>query len=87
LLSGRVIHYTSEELVWECRILRICECGLYDHDAGLAKAQFEKQMAKRDVRWMASLWHKVVSTFTTLNLTFEDDKFLALSGIAEQLIG
>lgn len=101
LLSGRVIHYTSEELVWECRETRACECGLNDEDAGLAKAQFEKRvrtvnnyptstlrghLKKDQIQSVTRGWHDIISTYTTLNLTFDDDIFPALSGIARELI-
>ncbi|KAK5117737.1 hypothetical protein LTR85_008712 [Meristemomyces frigidus] len=36
LLSPRVLHYTSEEIVWECLGMTSCECGTMDRFVGSA---------------------------------------------------
>jgi hypothetical protein len=87
LLSARVLHYTSEEFVWECKTLRKSECSGGLFDAGSSKAQYEDmcQSYSPDCGEISS-WHTLISAYTTLSLTYDKDRLPAFSGIAKQLV-
>ncbi|KAF1954285.1 HET-domain-containing protein, partial [Byssothecium circinans] len=75
LLSARIIYFTKNEIMWECRQLRTCECLAGDIlqpslDSGLPTLQ---------------TWQKFVDRYTSLCLTKATDRLPALSGIAEQM--
>jgi Heterokaryon incompatibility protein (HET) len=87
LLARRIIHFSSEELIWECRTKEDCECGgksnYFDEiHFGSEKARFENMRLKGRYN---DQWHELVQVYTMLDLSFEDDRLPALSGIASQL--
>ncbi|KAF2665591.1 HET-domain-containing protein [Microthyrium microscopicum] len=87
LLSRRTIHFTREELVWECREGQSCECrnatryrdksAIYDYIQGIA-----------DVSPYGFLnnWNTIVREYGSLGLTYSEDRLPALSSIAKFFI-
>jgi hypothetical protein len=91
LLSRRIVFFENDELVWECRAKRTCECG------GLDNYQNESWGSERPLsishKFMQSsqeeiyAWWKyyVLEEYTKLSITFGADKLPALSGIASKV--
>lgn len=93
LLSNRLLHYTSDEMVWECNQARRCECGfsststvdmsdnpnvvLRRSDA-ITLSDFDKAF------YLRTLWSAYVHPFTRRGITDGNDKLPALSGLARQ---
>lgn len=74
-LSPRVLHFTNQELVWECMEATKCECS--------NALPSWKQEFRRDLRYNGSLrsWHLMVSIYHELDLTYPLDRLPALSGL------
>jgi hypothetical protein len=94
LLSPRFLHFSKNELVWECMQNLACECGALN----LADSS-RKWLAPKDrfhpyslmlVDWMKrrgpSVWHAVISDYSRMALTKPEDIFPAVSGLAKSVI-
>lgn len=84
MLSRRTVHFTRQELVWECVESIWCEC-----DSGYAPLSDTssvniplKHFPLRD--YFRAPWGNIVAAFTKLNLTFGSDRLPALSGVAKR---
>lgn len=82
LLSQRIIHFTKEELVWECPQCLHCECSelpsryFFDQPMLLRTDQvYGKQYRDK--------WSVIVEDYTALALTHARDIFPALQGMAK----
>ena len=94
LLATRMIHYTSRELVWECRSCVSCECGALEEQraswaAFPAKKNFKTRYAEvvtfgSDVERL-NLWHTIGTEYTSRRITNSSDRLPALSAIAKQV--
>lgn len=85
LLSPRVVHFCPDEVVWVCQTSTACEC---DHDTGSRTFVnlLYKNLGGRITTRSSTLgdrWHRVVSEFSRRQLTYENDVFPALQGIAK----
>ncbi|KAM7215964.1 Heterokaryon incompatibility protein (HET) domain containing protein [Rhypophila decipiens] len=88
LLPQRIIHYTEDEMAWECLCKRVCECGHVTNtkrDTPLLRS--------RVIRGLHSphgspgyQWMQVVKEYTTRQLSRSSDKLVALSGLAKFFI-
>lgn len=76
VLSPRTLHFGGAETGWECRSLINCECS-----ASSMRYHRKTSLLKRALSKMA--WTTVVEEYTRLRLTFEEDRLVALSGLAE----
>jgi hypothetical protein len=81
LLAPRILYF-GEELSWECREASACECSdvrpgmKYDHSLSLMP---DCPIEKR--HWQ---WQRMVEEFTWLQLSYEEDRLPAFSGLAQQ---
>ena len=93
VLSSRILHYTANELVWECRRGIRCECQAHDDPPvtpgrpEAASSDDEKVMTRKhstDPRTGDPLlaWEGGLGYYTRRNLTYQSDRLPALSGIA-----
>lgn len=84
LLSSRTIHFSIDELSFECRQLQAqCECGTnaaWDQD----RVDYSDSFQVTDVVNVRNQWHHLVNDFSVLDLTFHSDRLPALAGIARQ---
>jgi Heterokaryon incompatibility protein (HET) len=104
LLSRRMLHFASDEMIWECRRTSECECGLLYQDSP-KKINFELQgqtdstsLSNRSVfEELASgkgrgtdvetqRWYQLIKTYTLLNITKDEDRLPAFSGIASTIV-
>jgi hypothetical protein len=88
LLSPRVLHFTGEELVWECSAGVQCECGGHDLEDKFDRMRIfdpEYIVVGPNSQHPAplDLWYSIVSDYTALSLTQASDALPALSGIAK----
>lgn len=87
-LSKRVIHFTNEEIVWECKERTTCECShaltaWHSGDSLDSKAAHHSSLRSASPTILDDTWRAMVMKYTKLNLTFERDIFPALSGLAQ----
>jgi len=91
LLARRVLHYTKEEIMWECQNNLWCECQNITLDNSLptelesCKRAYAAAVAstRSDIR--TNSWNKFVRTYSELALTFETDRLPGISGIAREI--
>jgi heterokaryon incompatibility protein (HET) len=83
-LSRRAVHFTDNELIWECPTALIGEDGhkILRHDIQLI--QELKYDPHRNPVWT---WHSFVNRYSERQLTFQKDRLPAIGGIAERLGG
>lgn len=92
ILSNRLLHYTTDELMWHCNETRRCECGnsvgasdvSENYNALLRRLDIPVSDVEEWRIWM--LWQGFVETFSLRRLSFEPDKLPALAGLAEQYV-
>lgn len=91
LLSRRILHFTGRQLLWECRRKEAAEIypdGLppESFDTGFKNLSVDRYSSANNneaARYM--LWYRIVEKYTACNLTFANDKLIALSGVAKSL--
>jgi hypothetical protein len=86
VLSSRVLHYTHDELVWECLETTDCECAFLNTTRGIESWKWY-HAPSRDIRaseYTSGQWQGVISEYTALSLTKESDILPAISGLARQ---
>lgn len=77
LLSNRFIHFTGNEIIWECRECTWCECHLWNIKwADMLEAN------TRAIR--KQHWNSIIAQYLVTDLSFEEDKLPALAGIARR---
>lgn len=100
VLSRRTMVFSSEEVQWECRKARVCECsGITPWDSDIdqqmhGRARQEPRKASHGPAsletWRSSpeqrheSWNTLVSDYTLRSLTKETDKLVAFSGMARK---
>ncbi|KAI0550006.1 HET-domain-containing protein [Xylaria curta] len=89
-LSTRVLHFGSQEVVWQCRTHRRSESGSNDSDH--ANSTFSDGHAPSGIKhndaWDKGSpndrpWYDVVNDYSGLALSFEKDKLPALAAISQ----
>jgi hypothetical protein len=97
-LSFRVLHYTYQELVWECNTTSKCQCGriLSQMDVfrpGVTVNQIVRApkptFAYSSLRKLASddlidQWQTIVFQYSNRGLSYDADRLPALSGLAQR---
>lgn len=72
LLAPRLIHFSQNELVWECGELGDCQCGGYNVSSN-----------PKTLNWLSTTsWASAVELFTSLHLTIQQDRLPAFFGFA-----
>lgn len=97
ILATRIVHFTDEELVWECHKSVRCECMSMDHDSSHINNPLLKQLWRVGIRGddhspgpkynRFSIWHTILETYTRLDITKPSDRLPALSGLAKKMQG
>jgi hypothetical protein len=88
LLSHRIIHFSNEEMAWECMERSTCEClrvvtSWPASNSIDSKAQHQSSLTSESRSKLADEWRDMVCSYTGMGLTFEKDIFPALSGLAK----
>ncbi|KAI1439589.1 HET-domain-containing protein [Annulohypoxylon stygium] len=79
-LSPRVLHFGSEEVIWQCRTCRKSESRSNDSDATTTFTYNDGFVRTFDLL----SWHNTVHEYSHLALTFEKDRFAALAAVARR---
>lgn len=99
LLSTRILHYTTSELVWECSSESFCQCGLVGCDAqwgigsSLTTAKSLKLAFDRAIREardgnpepIKEMWNQLITMYTSRSMTHKTDRLPAASGLIKRL--
>lgn len=89
VLSTRTIHFTGRELVWECNQDYLCECGqTRKPQAGRSNRSLrmpEWFKSSRDSVEIFDQWRGYIEIYTMRNLTFNSDKPVAISALAQKM--
>ena len=101
LLSPRILHYGRDQILWECGELEACETypdGLpeplftnrsgFKLDPELRRVRYQIQgdctKSDPDVLYRET-WTSIVNGYSVTSLTKEEDKLVAISGIAKRM--
>ncbi|PLN85313.1 HET domain protein [Aspergillus taichungensis] len=82
MLSRRMLYFTPLELVFECRSSNSSESGYQWINSSCKHAFTPIYNANTPGELFPSLWRKVVSEFTQLELTLSKDTLPAIAGVA-----
>ncbi|KAI4669611.1 uncharacterized protein J4E88_009893 [Alternaria novae-zelandiae] len=91
LLASRILHYTENEMMWECQEELWCECQLikFDNPSTTKLETFKlahaAAVASTNPEIRATSWHKVVREYSQRALTFGTDRLPGISGIAREI--
>jgi hypothetical protein len=88
ILSNRVLHYTSNEMVWECNEVRECECRqgcpvVLDEES-TRMLRSPELFGSISIARAYLQWRQIVQLFTERQLSYDEDRLSALSGMAKQ---
>jgi hypothetical protein len=72
LLAPRLLHFSYNELIWECMELGSCECGQFDP---LSNPKLHDWTSGKS-------WEAAVELFSAMKITYEKDRLPALLGFA-----
>lgn len=76
VLSHRFVHFTSNEIFWECRESTWCECN------SRSLAWSSHRMSPRTLGEQD--WQSITHQYIKTQLTFEKDRLPALAGVAQR---
>ena len=82
LLARRMVHFTKEEMVWECQSRYRCECTQFDDSR---QRTSKDDWISGDTANMGVQWYSFVNEVCVRQLTFRTDILPCLSGIAAQM--
>jgi hypothetical protein len=97
ILSTRILHFTTHELVWECRKGTLCECQAHDFPRTTGLPLPENTFSKASDDESIDLtpgdgdprignpfiaWQRGLASYTRRKITYPSDRLPALSGIA-----
>lgn len=93
MISPRVVYFTEDELIFECRTKVQCECrghytgsngGKMAHAHSLNTAK-SPAMSKLLLKTQESDdWEDLVQMYTKLSLTYDTDRLVAIGGLAQE---
>jgi hypothetical protein len=95
LLCSKMIHFSKDQLFWECRTAALSETRpdkceytgpLFKEDNELTATVSEGEttsMQQERSRRLYHQWRKVVENYSGSELTFANDKLIAISGMAK----
>jgi hypothetical protein len=93
LLSPRVLHFGTHELIWECMEVTSCECrGLeigrsdrHNNWLGPKNRISDLSLTVLHQKGAMNAWQSAVSDYSRLKLSFPQDMFPAISGVARRI--
>jgi hypothetical protein len=89
-LAPRTLDFTLEEMYWECKTDRSCECREADRKLILTqKMKFVHSLAEQSASEKGNggpdIWQEIVKNYSALDLTYPMDRLPALSGLAHRM--
>jgi hypothetical protein len=88
-LALRVLQYTETEVVWECNTSRKCECGYWSLKKQGTTPGFKDQYCRAlepDIKTSSFAGTILVRAFTNRQLTYDSDRLIAISCLANQVM-
>ncbi|KAM7203907.1 hypothetical protein V8F33_001878 [Rhypophila sp. PSN 637] len=91
ILSPRILYFSGHESIWDCRDVRICECGGARHvENELNKGGFynlvsDQQSLDNKAYNHRQLWRTMVTEYTTHQLSHLSDRLPAILGLANEM--
>jgi len=91
MLASRILHYTEDEMMWECQEELWCECRLIKFDfprhrkVETVKLAYAAAVASTDSETHATSWNKLVREYSQRALTLGTDRLPGISGIAREI--
>ncbi|KAL9609954.1 MAG: hypothetical protein Q9167_005306 [Letrouitia subvulpina] len=98
LLASRIIDFRCDEIVWECSQCRWCECTKADRQkVDSWRSRFNSMCPKDpvnlnlstagriDPRALFQMWNDIVTMYSRMLMTYNSDRLVALSGLAQQV--
>ncbi|KAK5195247.1 hypothetical protein LTR99_002513 [Exophiala xenobiotica] len=86
-LAKRTLHFTRNELLWECQQMCCSEVfpkGLPANSGPPSSQESVEFFAKRAHHQRHGNWHQLVKMYSPKRLTYSSDKLPAMSGLAKQ---
>lgn len=89
LLAPRLVYFDRHELLWECEASKDCQCGALSTMIGF-KQYWSSALAPGEISHMGKehpicAWMKILPKYTSMRLTHETDRLVALVGVAQKL--
>jgi hypothetical protein len=100
ILSSRTLHYTEEQLVWECQACKytegdVSEQGIWGNSGITAMKKFffaagpgsdaQRALCTFDPFDVTNRWYSLVESFMRRKINFEHDALPAISAIAREI--
>lgn len=85
VLSTRILHYTTTEVLFECKTSYRCECLPERKIWPTTPSLIPKAVASRKLETVWQVWQHLVEQYSKRSLTFAKDKLPAISGIASRI--
>jgi hypothetical protein len=85
LLSRKFVHFTNNELVWKCSEVERCECGHTGEESLLVEDRYNYRYNPMSYWNHEAKWNAIISHYSNLRLSLEEDKLPAIAGIARQV--
>ncbi|KAI0903684.1 heterokaryon incompatibility protein-domain-containing protein [Ustulina deusta] len=83
ILSPRVVHYDADEIKWECQDTTDCQCGGMVVIANF-KRDYYGSLKPDGGPPLPYQWMRISERYSALKFTYDSDRLVALSGLAEQ---
>ncbi|AEO57406.1 hypothetical protein MYCTH_2303536 [Thermothelomyces thermophilus ATCC 42464] len=80
LLSRRIVHFVTGELLWDCRRTEGCECQI--QEVLTERPQFH-DLLRTSWRIHGTVWWYFIETLSRRGMTYPSDSLPALAGIAK----
>ena len=88
LLPRRILYFTEQELVFECRTQKTCECGygrfLFQEDRNETFLYTSPLHADSPVSKSIIIWNEMITSYALRWLSHEKDRYNAFLGIANR---
>jgi heterokaryon incompatibility protein (HET) len=87
ILAPRTIHYGRTEMYWECQKVVRAEDGAYFQRTFPRLQDIASPKAKSsEHNQVQNLWYRLIENYTSRNLTRDEDKLPALSGMVKLMV-
>lgn len=80
LMSRRILHFTSDEMVWECDAVTECECR---RDSGASSRELSPK-GLQDMESIYEKWRLITQDYAKRSFRYDKDKLPALRGLVEK---
>lgn len=88
LLSPRIVHFSRFSIFFECLELKASErfhAGIPSRYTTSTLRDLVPRKPDSDIKKLLPLWEQFVSTYTSLGLTYESDKLVAISALSRHI--